>query len=72
MKSGFDFLQMDFVYFCLQKYGFSDKTINVIENVYGSALAISVVNGKRSNFIFDLRETLRQGGSGSMQMFNRC
>ena len=70
MKSGFDFLQMDFVYFCMRKYGFSDVSINVFKNVYGSALALSVVNGKRSKLIRDLRETLRQGGSGSMQIFN--
>ena len=70
MKSGFDFLQMDFVYFCLQKYGFSDSTINIFKNIYGSALALSVVNGKRSKLIIDLRKTLRQGGSGSMQIFN--
>ena len=70
MKSGFDFLQMEFVYFCLQKYGFSDSTINIFKNIYGSALALSVVNGKRSKLILDLRETLRQGDSGSMQIFN--
>ena len=70
MKSGFDFLQMDFVYFCFQKYGFSDKTIDIFKNVYGNALALSVVNGQRSKLIQDLRETLRQGGSGSMQIFN--
>jgi len=70
MKSGFDFLQMDFVYFCFQKYGFSDKSIDIFKNVYGSALALSVVNGQRSKLIQDLRETLRQGGSGSMQIFN--
>ena len=70
MKSGFDFLQMDFVYFCMRKYGFSDVSINVFKNVYGSALALSVVNGKRSKLIRDSRETLRQGGSGSMQIFN--
>ena len=70
MKSGFDFLQMDFVYFCMRKYGFSDKAINIFKNVYGSALALSVVNGQRSKIINDLRETLRQGGSGSMQIFN--
>ena len=40
MKSGFDFLQMDFVYFCMRKYGFSDKAINIFKNVYGSALAL--------------------------------
>ena len=70
MKSGFDFLQMDFVYFCMRKYGFSDMSINIFKNVYGSALALSVVNGQRSKLIRDLRETLRQGGSGSMQIFN--
>jgi len=70
MKSGFDFLQMDFVYFCLQKYGFSENTINIFKKIYGSALALSVVNGKRSKLIQDLRETLRHGSSGSMQIFN--
>ena len=55
MKSGFDFLQMDFVYFCLQKYGFSNSTINALKNIYGGALALSVVNGKRSMLILDLR-----------------
>ena len=70
MKSGFDFLQMDFVYFCMRKYGFSDKSIDIFKNVYGNALALSIVNGKRSKLIKDLRETLRQGGSGSMQIFN--
>ena len=70
MKSGFDFLQMDFVYFCMRKYGFSDMSINIFKNVYGCALALSVVNGQRSKIIRDLRETLRQGGSGSMQIFN--
>ena len=35
-----------------------------------NALALSIVNGKRSKLIKDLRETLRQGGSGSMQIFN--
>ena len=70
MQSGFDFLQMDFVYFCFRKYGFSDKSIGIFKNVYGSALALSVVNGQRSKLIQDLRETLRQGGSGSMQIFN--
>ena len=70
MKSGFDFLQMEFVYFCMQKYGFSDKSINIFKNVYGNALALSIVNGQRSKLIADLRETLRQGGSGSMQIFN--
>ena len=61
---------MDFVYFCMRKYGFSEKTSDIFKNVYGNALALSVVNGKRSKIIKDLRETLRQGGSGSMQMFN--
>ena len=70
MKSGFDFLQMDFVYFCMRKYGFSDMSINIFKNVYGSALALSVVNGQRSKLIRDVRKTLRQGGSGSMQIFN--
>ena len=28
------------------------------------------MNGKRSKLILDLRKTLRQGGSGSMQIFN--
>ena len=70
MKSGFDFLQMDFLYFCMRKYGCSGKTIDIFKNVYGNALALSVVNGKRSKIIKDLRETLRQGGSGSMQIFN--
>ena len=70
MKSGFDLLQMEFVYFCFKKYGFSDKTINIFKNIYGSALALSVVNGKSSKLITDSRETLRQGGSGSMGIFN--
>ena len=70
MKSGFDFLQIDFVYYCMRKYGFSSKTVNIFKNVYGNALALSVVNGQRSKLIHDLRETLRQGGSGSMQIFN--
>ena len=70
MKSGFDFLQMEFVYFCMQKYGFSVKAVNIFKNIYGNALALSVVNGQRSKLITDLRETLRQGGSGSMQIFN--
>ena len=54
MKSGFDFLQMDFLYFCMHKYGFSSKTINVFKNVYGNALALSIVNGQRSKLIKDL------------------
>ena len=70
MKSGFDLLQMEFVYFCFKKYGFSDKTIDIFKNIYGSALALSVVNGKSSKLIKDSRETLRQGGSGSMGIFN--
>ena len=61
---------MEFVYFCFKKYGFSDKTIDIFKNIYGSALALSVVNGKSSKLIKDLRETLRQGGSGSMGIFN--
>ena len=40
MKSGFDFLQMDFVYFCLKKYGRSDKKIYMFRSLYGSALAL--------------------------------
>ena len=70
MKSGFDFLQMEFVYYCMQKYGFSKKTINIFKNIYGDALALSIVNGQTSKIIKDIRETLRQGGSGSMQIFN--
>ena len=70
MKSGFDFLQMDFVYFCLKKYGFLERTINIFKNVYGNALSLTVVNGQISKTLVDLRETLRQGGSGSMQVFN--
>ena len=70
MKSGFDFLQMEFVYYCMHKYGFSSKTVDIFKNIYGDALTLSVVNGQRSKLIHDLRETLRQGGSGSMQIFN--
>ena len=69
MKSGFDLLQMDFVYFCMKKYGFSEKTINIFKNIYGSAIAVLVVNGAKCKEISDLLETLRQGGSGSMQIF---
>ena len=69
MKSGFDFLQMDFVYFCFKKYGFTDEAINIFKNIYSNALATLVLNGKASKLLEDLRECLRQGGCGSMGIF---
>ena len=50
MKSGFDFLQMDFVYFCFKKYGFTDEAINIFKNIYSNALATLVLNGKQANY----------------------
>ena len=70
MKSGFDLLQMDFVYYCLERYGFSKKSIEIFINMYSNALALTYINGKISKTIPDLRNTLRQGGCGSMQLFN--
>ena len=70
MKSGFDLLQMDFVYYCLEKYGFSKRSIEIFANLYRNALALTYINGKISKTIPDLRNTLRQGGCGSMQLFN--
>ena len=58
MKSGFDFLQMDFVYFCMRNYGFSDMSINIFKNVYGSALALSVLH----SFFFIRKEFIRNRG----------
>ena len=69
MKSGFDFLQMEFVYFCFKKYGFTDEAISIFRNIYSKALATLVLNGKPSKVIEDLRECLRQGGCGSMGIF---
>ena len=69
MKSGFDFLQMDFVYYCFKKYGFTDEAINIFKNIYSKALATLVLNGKPSKVLKDLRECLRQGGCGSMGIF---
>jgi len=70
MKSGFDLLQMDFVYYCLERYGFSSKSIDIFRNIYSNALALTYINGQISKTIPDLRNTLRQGGCGSMQLFN--
>ena len=70
MKSGFDLLQMDFVYYCFERYGFSKKSIDIFKNVYSNALALIYINGSISKTIPDLRNTLRQGGCGSMQLFN--
>ena len=33
MKSGFDLLQMDFVYYCFERYGFSKRSIEIFKNM---------------------------------------
>ena len=70
MKCGFDLLQMDFVYYCFERYGFSMRSIEIFKNIYSDALALTYINGNISKTIPDLRNTLRQGGCGSMQLFN--
>ena len=70
MKSGFNLIQMDFVYYCFERYGFSKRLIEIFKNVYSDALALTYINGNISKTIPDLRNTLRQGGCGSMQLFN--
>ena len=70
MKSGFNLLQMDFVYYCFERYGLFKRLIEIFKNIYSDALALTYINGNISKTIPDLRNTLRQGGCGSMQLFN--
>ena len=70
MKNGFDLLQMDFVYYCLERHGFSRKSIDIFKNIYSNALALTYINGQISKTIPDLRNTLCQSECGSMQLFN--
>ena len=69
MKCGFDLLQMDFVYYSMKRYGFSETAVKIFKNIYSDAMAVLYINGNRSDPIQDLRETLRQGGSDAMQIF---
>ena len=69
MKAGFDNLNLEFTWFCLEQYGFSRNSIDILRNIYSNPQALSYINGSASKMIPDITGNLRQGGSASMQIF---
>ena len=69
MEAAFDNLSLEYVYKCLDKYGFSDTAVNIFRNIYSEAMALCYINGSMSKVILDLTGNLRQGGCCSMEIF---
>ena len=69
MEAAFDNLNMEYVYLCLARYGFSKSAIDIFKNIYSEAMAMSYINGSMSKLILDQAGNLRQGGCGSMELF---
>ena len=69
MEAAFDNLNMEYVYLCLTRYGFSSDAVNIFRNVYSEAMAMPYINGSMGRMIMDRTGNLRQGGCGSMEIF---
>ena len=67
--AAFDFLVLSWVWLVLERKGVNAATIFRLKNLYANGITIPVVNNIPMKAIYDVRGSLRQGGSGSMEWF---
>ena len=67
--AAFDFLVLSWVWRVLECKGVKAPTIRRLRTLYANGVTVPVVNNTPMSAINDMRGSLRQGGSGSMEWF---
>jgi exonuclease III len=68
LEKAFDKVNLNYLWACLQKFGFPEALINVLKNVYREAFSNIVVNGHLTGEI-KIEKSVRQGCPLSMVLF---
>ena len=67
--AAFDFLVLSWVWQVLEQKGVNEATTDRLRKLYANGITVPVVNNTPLPAIFDIRGSLRQGGTGSMEWF---
>ena len=67
--AAFDFLVLSWVWLVLERKGVNAATIIRLKKLYANGITIPDINNFPLRAIYDIRGSLRQGGSGSMEWF---
>ena len=67
--AAFDYLVLSWVWQVLEKKGVRSQTTDRLRNLYSNGITVPVVNNVALSAIKDVRGSLRQGGTGSMEWF---
>ena len=67
--AAFDYLVLSWVWQVLQFKGVHESTIRRLRTLYSNGITVPIVNNTHMPAVNDIRGSLRQGGSGSMEWF---
>jgi Reverse transcriptase (RNA-dependent DNA polymerase) len=68
LQKAFDNVKLEYLWACLEKFGFPDNLINVLKNIYREAFSRVLVNGHLTGEI-KIEQSVRQGCPLSMVLF---
>ena len=68
--AAFDFLALPWAWRVLERKGMKEATLSRLKRLYDDGIVIPVVNSIQGQAIHDVRNSLKQGGVGSMDWFS--